>query len=190
MEKLLQEETDKASEPSFTKEQMVAHLDTPDALNMLIRAHLYFEHILIQAITEALPAPYEIDLRRLSFPSKLDLTLAMGLVPPGYRRVGTVLNEIRNKFAHRLTFEFGEEHRLLVWSALPDEIRDHLLAFASSRGETELSIKLILVGILMTAESYRRGSARQRAQSKVAQLHITEAIKLARPGMQARGLPL
>jgi hypothetical protein len=187
MADLLKAETEKAGKASFTKEQMVTHLDTPDAGNAVLRGHLYFEHIIMQAITEALSEPSQLDLRRLSFPSKLDLALALGLLPPSYRGIAAMLNELRNKVAHRLDFEFTQEHSNMAWSALPDEVRTTLVEFAAERQKDfGPDIKLILVGVIMMAENYRIAAAQTRAQAKVGEMHVKEAVELARPAMEAR----
>ncbi|MEA2887707.1 MAG: hypothetical protein QOD11_2067 [Bradyrhizobium sp.] len=190
MSALVEEETQKAMVGSFSNEQLVDHLHGADMTNSFIRGHLYFEHILVEAITGALTNPFEIDLRRLSFPAKLDLALALGVLPLEFRRIGNVLNEMRNKVAHRLDFEFGDEHQRLLWNALPDVIRANLLKHKSLPADRflEIHIHSVLVALLSAAEGFRRRAAIGRARNRVADQHLREAVELARPGMEARGL--
>ena len=190
MKTLEEAEVRKASELSFTKEQMANHLRGPDHVNAIIKGHLYFEHVLITAIQDALEYPDEVNVRQLSFPAKLNLATALGQLPKEMKTAGSILNDLRNKIAHRIDFEFTSEDRDRLWYALPESLRDTVLDFKQVAKDQHhvVTIHHILVAFLMTAETYRVGRAKDRARSRVAQVHIGRAVKLAAPGMKARGL--
>jgi len=178
----------KASREAFTHEELVAHLEGADAMNSIIKGHLYFEHILSTSISDALPRPDELDIRRLGFLSKLDLTLALGVLPPEFRRAGTCLNEIRNKVAHRLNFSFADEHYEALWESLPTPVR---MVILEHRGLNKLDTEQIhmnhmLIGMVVFAETNRRHAAIGRAKDSVAAEHLKGAIRIASPAIEAR----
>lgn len=52
-----------------------------DTVVTVIRAHLYLEHVIMQTLTEAFKVFDVVDFRRMSFPAKLDLGVALGIYP-------------------------------------------------------------------------------------------------------------
>jgi hypothetical protein len=106
----------------FDLERFEAQIVEIDMLTLVIRAHLYLEHVLIHTLKDAFPVPDAIQMRRLGFPAKLDLCIAMGLVPKEWSAAVLFINEMRNKVAHRLEFEFTEADRTKLLNLLPSDI--------------------------------------------------------------------
>jgi hypothetical protein len=181
---------EKASQLSFTKEEMTIHLQGPDHINPILKGHLYFEHVLITAIRDALQFPDEINIRQLSFPAKLKLAVALGQFPKDMKAAGIFLNDLRNKLAHRLDFKFKQEDHNQFWGTLPSQLRDAVSEFVKERAVDckEITVHYMLVALIMSAEYFRVARAKERVQQNIRIRHIHRAVKLAEPGMRANGL--
>jgi hypothetical protein len=79
-----------------------------DTLTFVIRAHLYAESKLIRLLSDSLPNPRALDIERMSFSRKVDLAHALTLVDETTRRTLTLLNKLRNRFAHNLKSEISD----------------------------------------------------------------------------------
>ncbi len=80
------------------------NLPSEDHSATILRGHLIVEAILVQLIDIKMAHPEAFDSFKLSFPQKVSLAIALGLID---NQIGDYLNEInslRNKFAHRLGF--------------------------------------------------------------------------------------
>jgi hypothetical protein len=88
-------------------------------------------------VAEALTEPHELELERLTFPLKLDLAIALGIIPSDIRPLFLKLNKIRNTFAHnsRASFDSPEAQELLGTMPAPhrDSVRDYLAAAQTPR---------------------------------------------------------
>src|SRR6266851_4917901 len=128
-----------AQQFSFDTDAFGKHIDEGGGiLNIVIRAHLYLEHVLITLLRETFQHPDAIDLRRLSFPTKLDLCIALGLVSNELRQPISKINEMRNQVAHKLDFELTGEAKNALWLSIPMFLRRELLAWLKSGdGETD-----------------------------------------------------
>jgi len=88
------------------------HRDT-DAMGRLLRAHLVVEHFMGKYLAFVNPRLASLENARLSYLQKLELltddSVPLQVIRPGLKR----LNELRNKFAHRLN------HRL-TWEDVED----------------------------------------------------------------------
>ena len=93
---------------------------------MVIRAHGEIETALRVAIVEALIEPHELELERLSFPLKLDLAIALGVVRNSVRPLFLRLNKTRNEFAHDPRAEFTEKDARDLVNVLSEGYRDGL----------------------------------------------------------------
>lgn len=82
-----------------TDEEFRKASDAKEILNLVIRAHGELEIAIRVAIAEALAEPHELELERLSFPLKVDLAVALGVMRSAIRPLLLRLNKIRNDFA-------------------------------------------------------------------------------------------
>jgi hypothetical protein len=69
---------------SERERQFLAHISIDAPLEIVLRGHLWVESSLIRLIEEVLPHPEAIDLARFSFPQKMGLGVALGLVRSEY----------------------------------------------------------------------------------------------------------
>ncbi len=88
------------------------HLKESDALQIIVRGHLYIEAELIELISEsmAMVNPKAIDIADLSFRKKVELAISLGLLKPEEKKSFLELNALRNKVAHNLDIEIGSEN--------------------------------------------------------------------------------
>lgn len=83
---------------------MERHLDSDDAVLILLRGHLWVEELLVNLIRADLAIPeYWSDVDRLSFPSKLGVARAQGNL--SWTSALYELNRLRNKVAHDPRFD-------------------------------------------------------------------------------------
>ncbi|XZQ29754.1 hypothetical protein ACTTAL_01920 [Rhodobacter capsulatus] len=64
---------------SFDLDEFFKRTQNGDYWQQLIQAHLYFEHVISQILTEALTRPEAISLSRMGFSQRLDLIVALAL---------------------------------------------------------------------------------------------------------------
>lgn len=109
------------SEKSISKreEKFKKHLDEKDALQIVIRGHLYVEAELLDLLGEsiAMVRPKAIDLGDLSFRKKIELAIALGLLAPENKRPFLELNALRNKVAHNLDLVISPDHIEKLYSS-------------------------------------------------------------------------
>jgi hypothetical protein len=104
---------------SFDFETMKSHLDGGDELNVIVRGHLYLEHVLIAFLTEALRYPEAVKFRRIPYPLKVDLCAALGAVPKEIVAPLIKVNELRNRVAHNLNYQFTEQDKRDLYNCYP-----------------------------------------------------------------------
>jgi hypothetical protein len=100
---------------NYGGKQILKAMKGGDPLGALVRGHLFVESKLIELIEDTLHNPNAIDLSRINFPTKLNLAVAMGLLPESERRGYTALNALRNRVAHNFETELvaSDENTLL-----------------------------------------------------------------------------
>ncbi len=116
----------------------------------VVATHLWIEHLLIRSLAAVLPRPDAIFRRRPpSFAALVDLSEALEVVAPDFADVLRRVNALRNKFAHRISFEpEAEEIRALqkslrdmkspfLISLVPPSKREMMIALASISGYLE-----------------------------------------------------
>ena len=90
-------------------DRFVKSLQNEDPLGVVIRGHLFIESKFIRLIEEALPDAGAIDLGRLNFPLKLDLAVALKLLPETEKRGYAQLNALRNQLAHNIDAQINRK---------------------------------------------------------------------------------
>lgn len=79
-----------------------------DTLGVVIRAHIYIEHQLIEFIEARMSSPEVIDALDLTYTRRVKLALALGL-PSEFKAQLHFIGTLRNQFAHRLDAEIGQQ---------------------------------------------------------------------------------
>ncbi|MEO3429228.1 hypothetical protein AAFN88_10250 [Pelagibius sp. CAU 1746] len=104
---------------SFDLKKLHAHLDGDTEADVIIKGHLYVEHVLIETLREALARPALLNIERLNFPAKAELCAAMNLIPEDALRPVKYVNAMRNKIAHDLEFAVGTKEKLEFFKLFP-----------------------------------------------------------------------
>jgi hypothetical protein len=152
-------------------------------LALVIRGHIYLEHVLIQTVSEEMAKPNEIEMRRLSFPAKLDLGIAMGLIDSEWRPAVNRVNEMRNKMAHRLEYKFEDKDKLELLRMMPKYAQD--ICFEEDTVWTESDAQAlgwvkVISAVVVMLEVSRQSIKQQRIRRKYAMLnarHVLRSVK-------------
>ena len=115
-------------------------MNTDDLLTIIVRGHVALDTLLSDAIAMSLPASHEIELSRISFPLKVDLAIATGMLRKDSRPSITALNRIRNSFAHKPDAAFGDKQAVELRNTLSQKQRHTL----EGEIDGEPDVKLIL----------------------------------------------
>jgi hypothetical protein len=104
-------------------EDFIRHLSSERPLEVLIRGHLWVESELIGILEDVIPFPVLIDLGRFTFPQKVSLVAAHGFIRPDDVSAYLKLNALRNKVAHNLAAEPGEDYVNELFNSLGSNLR-------------------------------------------------------------------
>ena len=95
---------------TIDKKQFERHLFEPESsFEILLRGHLWIESLLNNVLEVHMVDTKALDLDRATFRQKVDIAQAFGFIEPGDGAAFRVLNRLRNKLAHNLKAEPGEE---------------------------------------------------------------------------------
>lgn len=108
---------------SERERRFLAHISIDAPLEIVLRGHLWVESSLIRLIEEVVPHPEAIDLARFSFPQKMGLGVALGLVRSEYASAYLKLNALRNRVAHDLFSAITKEEQDELLQALGPPLR-------------------------------------------------------------------
>jgi hypothetical protein len=140
------------------RERLLAVLDQDEPLIMVVRGHLWIEAALELGLSEALRRPGAIDFGRMSFEYRVELAVALGVVPekmkPGYMKA----NWLRNQYVHNSEFELGVQEARDLYNAIPPELRPDLeypIAAESAREATAWCF-VVLITFLEAAVTHLR----------------------------------
>lgn len=167
---------------SFDYTKFDKDMRSGDIITIVLKAHLYLEHVLIQTLSDAFSNPEAIELRRMNFPAKLELCIALGLLPELWSKPVRTINEMRNTVAHRLEFQFDDSERLKLFNLLPDFLQEECLVNAGrKRGEeTGLEWWQIFVVIVVWLEIARQKVAVSRVRHEFSSRWLREVIDKSR----------
>ena len=103
-------------------ERFTEDLNKQEPLQVVITSHIRLEAWIAKLIEINLPNPKDFNWD-MGFMDKLDLAIAMNLVPRGLRPACKQFNKIRNNLAHALNKPVSFEEARNLWNAIPKEIR-------------------------------------------------------------------
>jgi hypothetical protein len=155
----------------FTK-----RISSGDRWQQLIQAHLYFEHVVAQILTEALAKPEAISLSRMGFGQRLDLVVTMALLPDEVVTPIRKLSSLRNKIAHDLTFEVSDSDIRDLENCTPVHLRE-VIQMDAGRKAGSLELHELLKLILFKAEITRQESAGRRELVRKAELRLRTVLE-------------
>jgi hypothetical protein len=151
-----------------------------DTVVTVIKAHLYLEHVIMQTLTEAFKVPDVVDFRRISFPAKLDLCVALGIYPKPWREIISRVNEMRNRVAHKLDVQVSEHAKRELWEMLPEIAKQSLRSKHDKDTDSLLPVPLarIFHTIIVWTDIFRQGAKRQRIEMKYAYMSAARVMHL------------
>ncbi|MBD0736440.1 hypothetical protein [Streptomyces sp. CBMA29] len=113
--------------PDETPTEFLADLNSGSPLELILRGHLWIEARLIQYLSAVVPFPDRVDFGRFTYPQKLSLAAAHGVLEkddvPAYLKV----NALRNKIAHRLDAALSQSDEVELVNCLSPRLRDAAL---------------------------------------------------------------
>ena len=176
----LQEKMDRevaaAATNSFDGPKFELDLRSGDSITMLIRAHLYLEHVLIQTLLDAFEHPNEMQLRNINFPAKLNLGIAMGIIGQEWRQPVTLVNQIRNKVAHRLDYQFTEVEKLEIFESLPDWAKKIVTSDAKTEDVNAMEWWHLLASVVAILDLLRQRVAVNRVKERIGHEHLRRVL--------------
>jgi hypothetical protein len=140
-------------------------------LAIVLKGHLFIEHLLALAIWKALPQQGESDfVFELRFPVKVDLAASLGLIRPEDRRAYLTLNSIRNRFAHEPRAYFSSEDAKRLYGALPEDLKERLAQVGRTPEgcDTDTDFCKICTALLMDHLTQALGDGHDPASKPVA----------------------
>ena len=94
-----------------------------DELQVVLRGHLYLEHEIEKLLRFVLVEPDYILTNRFMFMNKVNLGVALGLIPEELAKVYEKLNRLRNNFAHKLDFKITDKNLDDIVSRMNENMR-------------------------------------------------------------------
>ncbi|MDF0542680.1 hypothetical protein PX699_10030 [Sphingobium sp. H39-3-25] len=160
----------------FNHDDFIEKVQSGDRWQQLIQAHLYFEHVVAQLLKEALAKPEAISMSRMGFSQRLDLVVAMALLPDELVIPVRKISGLRNKIAHDLAFEIADKDVQDLENCTPIHLRKALLQ-EEDRGGGRLHLHELLIVILLKADIVRQHLAANREIAKKSELRLRSALK-------------
>ena len=166
----------KAEAFSFDFKKFESEMVGGDLLTLIIRAHLYVEHALIQMLCEAMTYPNEEVIRRLNFPSKLELCIAFALIPDEWKPAVLKVNEMRNRMAHRLEALFLADERLNLFRMFPEPVQKLALEEVGETDPKRLSWGHVLRVLPIAMDIWRQQKAVERVRGKISHERLRRVL--------------
>ncbi|KOR78362.1 hypothetical protein AM232_07730 [Bacillus sp. FJAT-21352] len=110
----------KLDEFSVQRKQFVKDVEHDDILMVILKTHLYIEKEMIELTEEFFKFPTR--LSDYKFKARLNLLYSLGIIEKQLYEPISSINDIRNKFAHNLTYEFTEKDYKRIKDTLSKEI--------------------------------------------------------------------
>ena len=130
-----------------SKAEMVALMDIKEPLLLALRGHQALDKLLNTVLNSALPAPHEVEVEQLSFLLKVDLAIALTMLPQGYRGTFTAINRVRNQFAHDPNAVLDEQIAAEIRATYSPTQREKLGKLIEEH-TAPLDTLILLVGVL------------------------------------------
>lgn len=159
----------------FDRDDFTKRVQSGNRWQQLIQAHLYFEHVVAQLLKEALAKPEAISMSRMGFGQRLDLVVALALLPDDLVSPIRKISGLRNKIAHDLTFEIADSDVRDLENCTPVYLRDVMLLETREAGP--LDLHELLTVILLKADIIRQQSAASREIGRKSELRLRTVLR-------------
>jgi hypothetical protein len=157
---------------ALTDDDAESMLEEGDGLTSVIRGHLRTDFLLNTAIEAALDDPDEAGLDGLPFPRKVDLAVAMGIIPKDVAATCKALNRIRNRFAHDPDYQLDAAIASQVRASFPEALRGERYPWPTEDETPRLVAKRGFLTAFVTLQQ----AIEQVRDSKAADRAFREAI--------------
>lgn len=159
----------------FNREQFENRISSGDRWQQLIVGILYLEHVFDLLLKEALPNPDEIAFGRIGFAQRIDLTRAMGLIDKELSVAIKYASKLRNRVAHDLNFEIGEQEILDFSNCTPKYLRD-IAVTEDSRPDGPLQFHEIIRVVIFQVEMIRQTHVANRRLGKKSEIRLRTTL--------------
>jgi len=166
-----------------TDAELLTVLNVPDPLTLMIRGHQCVERVLNLAISETLAEPHALEIERQTFAFKIDLAVAIGLVPKDERPAFVKVNRLRNDFAHNLQAAFTADAARELYRSFSPRLR-HTLGKELSEFESALHLLSACLAVLYVGLSHK---VQETRDNRVREQVIHEMVQAV---LQERALPV
>lgn len=170
-----------------TPTEFLADLNSDSPLELILRGHLWIEARLIQYLSAVVPFPDRVDFGRFTYPQKLSLAAAHGVLQkddvPAYMKVNT----LRNKIAHRLDAALIESDEVELVNCLSPRLRNAALLDqpdVSQRPWPDVT-RFVLAAMIIVLESGHTKLLRAKEEGR----RVTELLQKAGPNSQGTRAP-
>ncbi|MES5869260.1 hypothetical protein [Bacillus cereus group sp. RP32] len=97
--------------------------DGENELQVVLRGHLYLENAVERLLQSVLVKPGSILTNRFMFISKVQLGIALGVIPESRKTLYEKLNTLRNNYAHQLNFKMTDKHLNDIVSCMDKDLK-------------------------------------------------------------------
>jgi hypothetical protein len=117
-------------------------------------------------------------MRSVNFPTKVDLCIGLGVLEPLWREPLRRINSMRNRVAHRLTFEFTAVEKSELYQLMPKNLREHALTDAGLKPDEEDKLEWwrILRIIVVWLDVMRQRQQVGRVREKISALRLRRVL--------------
>ena len=99
--------------------QFLPAINERDLFKRIIRTHQLIEKALVRGIVKRLVEPGALEMSTIPFPLKVNLAIALGMLPPVYGPPLLKVNAMRNAFAHNPATRVTPEKAMDLWNCVP-----------------------------------------------------------------------
>lgn len=101
-----------------TSAEFLGIVEHPQVQVSVIIAQIVLENLIALALSETMAGQHHLELERVPFPMKLDLAIALGILPLESRPIYLKVNNLRNNFAHDWSATFHDSEGINFYNCL------------------------------------------------------------------------
>lgn len=169
-------------------ERFLRDLSSDSPWEMIIRGHLWVESELIATLQDVLPFPEHVDLGRFLFPQKVALVTAHGFIRPLEVPAYLKLNALRNKIAHNVDTEPGQDDEQALVDSLGPYLRHMWFLIGKKQTAWPDRLRHVILAMCISLSVERERLADYRRQVAEANRRLRASAQRLVDAAQRRGL--
>jgi hypothetical protein len=122
-----------------------------------------------------------MQVKRLAFPAKLNLCIAMGLVPKEWRAAILRVNAMRNEMAHQLDHAFSETDKMSLVRTMPKYAQELCLEESPPDKPEQVHWSRVIRSIPVLLDVLRQQHKRHRLEMKYAAINARIVLEETQP---------